>query len=137
MSLSINQVLTAIGIARARERTMVVEYLMSNLGKINYLLDETIDDVEDTILSNTKLVAADKFTLGRVIVKRLISLMYWAKDWNKLDKRIEFDSDTGMVVILVLLQETTSRENPRRDKNKIDKSLIFITITTKLKYRPQ
>ena len=137
MSLSINQVLTAIGIARARERTMVVEYLMSNLGKINYLLDETIDNVEDTILSNTKLVAADKFTLGRVIVKRLISLMYWAKDWNKLDKRIEFDSDTGMVVILVLLQETTSRENPRRDKNKIDKSLIFITITTKLKYRPQ
>lgn len=42
--------------------------------------------------------------------------MYWAKDRNKLDKRIEFDSETGMVVILVLLQETTSRENPRRDK---------------------
>ena len=80
MVLSMHQVLTHIGIGPQAVRTVVIEDLVPNPERLGALLDETKDGIEETCASYNKLPPAERFRLSRIVVKRLVGLMYWDKD---------------------------------------------------------
>ena len=79
-----HQVLTYVGIASQAIRTVIIEDLAPNPDRLSSLLDETKNGIEKTCASYNKLPTAERFRLSRVVIKRLVGLMYWVKDQHRL-----------------------------------------------------
>lgn len=137
MPLTHTQILTYIGITIANQRNTVADDLIPLPDRLSSLLDETKEGIEDTCMSYTKLGQNDRFRLSRVIVKRLVALMYWVRDRGRLDFPVSFPNGTDQQELLEEIQEAAARDKIRTSQRKLGDSLITATFDTKLKNRVQ
>ena len=105
--------------------------------RLSSLLDETKEGIEDTCMSYTKLGQNDRFRLSRVIVKRLVALMYWVRDRERLESPVSFPTGTDQQELVEEIQEAATRDKIRTSQRKLGDSLITTTFDTKLKNRVQ
>ena len=80
MPVTVNQILTYLGIDTAAHRTIISADLMPNPGKLENLLDETEEGIKDTCLSYNRGDPGGRIRISRSVVKKLISLMHWEKE---------------------------------------------------------
>ena len=137
MVLSNNAILTAIGINTAAQRTVVSEDLIPNPDRLENLLSETESGIEDACNAYNRGDNDRRFRLSRVTIKRLISLMHWAKDKHRVNEDLYFPNRTDDVNLLAELQEATIRENCRKIQRKTGESLITTDFVIKLKNSSQ
>ena len=137
MVLSTNQVLTQIGISVPAQRTLVISDLMPNPEKLGAFLDETKDGIEDTCSSYNKLPQEDRFRLSRVIVKRLVGLMYWVKDQHRISQPLTFPAGATREDIINEIRESVARQELRSTQKKMGESLVTSNFESKLKNRSQ
>ena len=137
MVLTMQQTLTHIGITVAAQRAAVIEDLLPNPDKLGSLLDETKDGIEDACASYNKLPQADRFRLSRVVIKRLVGLMYWVKDQERLSLPMTIPNGTDQATLLQLIRDSVARQELRNTQKKIGESLITSSFDTKLKNRAQ
>ena len=137
MVLSMNQVLTHIGLTAQAQRAIVIDDLVPNPEKLGALLDETKDGIEDTCASYGKLPQEDRFRISRVVIKRLIGLMFWAKDQNRLSEPLSFPTGTTKEMILEEIRGAVARQELRSTQKKMGESLITSNFESKLKNRSQ
>ena len=137
MVLTMHQVLTHVGITTMAQRTVVITDLVPNPEKLGSLLDETKDGIEDACASYNKLPQDDRFRLSRVVIKRLVGLMYWVKDQERLSLPLTIPNATDQATLLKLIRDSVARQELRSTQKKMGESLITSSFDTKLKNRAQ
>lgn len=136
MPITVSQVLEWIGITDAAQKRAVTADLAPNPEKFSNLIDETQEGIKDVCDSYTKL-EQDSFRLPRSVIKRLVSLMLWAKDCHRLDEGTEFPNGTTKADCLALLDDARVRDELRKSQVKAGKALIASEFVLKLKNRSQ
>ena len=77
MPVSINAILTGLGIEIAAHRTIVKDDLLPTPGGLEHLVNEDADGITEMCSSYYKSGdPTDRFKISRTVVKRLISLMH-------------------------------------------------------------
>ena len=131
------QILTYVGITAAAQRTVVIADLMPNPEKLGSLLDETKEGIEDACASYNKLPEGDRFRLSRVVIKRLVGLMFWVKDQERLSLPLTIPNGTDQAQLLKFIRESVARQELRNTQKKMGENLITSSFDTNLKNRSQ
>ena len=137
MPVTVNQILTYLGIDTAAHRAIISADLMPNPGKLENLLDETEEGIKDTCLSYNRGDPGDRIRISRSVVKKLVSLMHWAKDKHRVNERIEFPNGTDQMELLQQIADATVREQCRKTQKKAGEALITHEFNSKLKNSAQ
>lgn len=125
------------GIDNQPQRTVIIADLIPNPDNLNSLLDETKEVIEDTCASYAKLPLEERFHLSRVVIKRLIGLMFWAKDQQRLSLPVSMPNRTSQEILSAMILSSAARNGLRISQKKISESLITSSFDTKLKNRSQ
>ena len=138
MPVAVNQILTFIGIVTASHRTIISEDLLPNPGKLENLIDDTEEGIKDACSAyNLSGNPSSRFKVSRTVVKRIISLMHWAKDQHSVNGVIQFPNGTSQREILQEIADATVRKQCRKTQKKAGESLVTNDFVTKLKNSAQ
>lgn len=138
MAITISTVMRWCGITVVAQQRIVIADLAPNPGGLGNLVAETESGIKDACLSYTKLQPEDtRFRLSRVVVKRLVNLMLWAKDRHRLNESVEFENGTTLADFLVLIEEARVRADLRKVQAKAGEALITSDFVQKLKNATQ
>ena len=138
MSVSIDDLLTFLGMRVQAQRTVVENDLLPAPDGLKNLLNEDSDGITETCASYYKSGDQDdRFKISRTVVKRLIALMYWCKDMHRVDEIVEFEDGTTAGEILNEISEATIRQDCRKSIKKSGESLVTSDFVVKLKNSAQ
>ena len=120
MPVSIDDLLTFLGMRVQAQRTVVENDLLPAPDGLKNLLNEDSDGITETCASYYKSGDQDdRFKISRTVVKRLIALMYWCKDMHRVNEIIEFEDGTTVDEILDEINEATIRQDCRKSIKKV------------------
>ena len=138
MPVSINTILNGLGIGTADHRAVVKDDLLPAPDGLGHLINEDAEGITEMCASYYKSGdPANRFKISRTVVKRLISLMHWAKDLDRVDTPIEFENGTTPEQIVAAITEATTREQCRKTQRKTGESLVTNEFVVKLKNSAQ
>ena len=130
-------ILTQLGVSTAAHRTTISDDILPAPGLLENLLDETENGIVETCAGYNRGDGNRRFRVSRAVVKKLVSLMYWAKDKHRVQEAIEFEDGTTRANLLRMLAEATVRENCRKTQRKAGESLVNHEFVSKLKNSAQ
>ena len=137
MVLSIANILTQLGVSSLAQRTTISDDILPSPGLLENLLDETENGIVETCAGYNRGEGNRRFRVSRTVVKKLISLMHWAKDKHRVQENIEFENGTTRATVLRMIAEATVRERCRKTQRKAGESLVNQEFASKLKNSAQ
>ena len=138
MSVTILQILTHLGISTPAHRAIIKEDLLPAPDGLSNLVNETEEGINDMCMAyNRAGDPAVRFKVSRTAIKRLVSLMHWVKDQERIGAVARFAAGTTQAVILAEIADATVRERCRKTQRKSGESLITNEFVVKLKNSAQ
>ena len=131
MSLPKVNILTYIGLTVARERNHIIADMLPD--GMDDMADETEEGIRTACVGYTKIPNTGRFTVSRPVLKRLISLMHWAKDKRRLGEDCEFPAGTTREELRNEITQANIRHECRKAQRKIGESILTDKLTTPLK----
>ena len=138
MPVPVEEILTFIGMTVQANRIVLEQDLLPAPGGLRNLINEDADGITETCASYYKAGdPTNRFKISRTVVKRLISLMYWVKDKNRINEEIEFDDGTTSDDVLQAIDDANIRQICRKTQRKSGESLVTSEFVVKLKNSAQ
>jgi len=132
-TLTTIEILTMIGIGQENTQEGIREDMMTEPEGIGHLIDEDAEGIQAACSGYAKRTpAARRFVVTRVQQKRLISLMYWAKDKRRLDEPIEFANTYNEGTLRAEIEAAHERETCRKEQKRKGEAMLTDDFQVKL-----
>ena len=136
--LTTQEVLVLCGIDDSTVVNGLIQDMLSPPEVIKHLQDEDAEGIQSSCSGYSRRTASnEKFTVNRVIQKRLISLMHWFKDKHRLAESANFLLGTTQIQFTEAIQAANKRKQCRVNQKKKEESLLTNDFQVKLEYADQ
>ena len=134
MVLSSVAILTQIGVSTVGARNAIINDLFpGGLEDLQYL---SKTDIKDACAAYAKRTVGS-FVVSQLHTKRIISLMLWVRDQERIGEIAEFANGTTAAQLNRTLLTASEREKRRKDQKRTGEGLIDSTFNNKLKSQSQ
>ena len=111
MPVTIQQILNHLRISNLAHRLIIKEDLLPAPDGLSNLVNETEEGINDMcVVYNRAEDPAGRFKVSRTTIERLVSLMYWVKDQERIGAVMRFATGTTQGEILAEVSDATVRE---------------------------
>ena len=136
MPIATMTILEWCGVSTPPRRASVRADLVPEPDNLNNLVDEDEEGIKGVCAGYSKR-RNQPFSLSRVAVKRLVSLMQWVQDKAWLNVTPKFENGITCDNFITEIREASKQARLRAEQKKIRESLIASEFTVQLKTRQQ